>query len=318
MKNKNFDSISKFSVPQSWIDNAKNVPLTTSRKSPFVLFVTKYNKILSAAAVFVFVLTLSIIILVMSGQKPPVAPFKNIGNDAVTPTINNGSSTSFDGTDYTNPDNTGDSGDHHEHSSDNSSDIGNGNNHNPQRPNKPTDPSEKPTGENPSSDNPSSDEPSSEEPPSDPVPPISSEEPSSEEPSSEEPPSDEPPWVEPSWEEPSSSEEEPTSEEPSSEEPSMPDYSDDVLVSTVTINKDELNGANIIYCKVINPYDITCGNPNLFASEHVASIIYNQNSTVTLHYEVKRMRVGIYNSYRFIFYDSSGKTIKETTNYYIY
>lgn len=63
MSDKNFDSIKNFVVPQSWVDNALNVPNTTHRKKPIVFL--NFSRYATAVAVLLLVCALSIVVFFM-------------------------------------------------------------------------------------------------------------------------------------------------------------------------------------------------------------------------------------------------------------
>lgn len=304
MKNKNFDSISKFSVPQSWIDNAKAVPATHHKKNPFIVFFTGYKKYIAAAAIMVLVLSLSLVVLMMN-ERPKVAQ-NNDGYSVVNPTQEMPTNdkgepvqtdapvvieTTPDGSIVIRPSETI-----------NGSDVNDPTQSPTQSPQKPTSSTDDPTAQ-------PTDIPTDDTTPQDPTT------------APWEPPVDpDPPWIEPT--EPAEPTEPPEPTDPPTDaptdEPWYPPPSQRYLVASVTVSEELIGSDKNIYCKVYDPNGRMHGDPNLYSSQHKVTVIPRVDGNVNLYYQVSLWSIGIYDSYRFVYYDSSGTTIAQTTSYSIY
>ena len=338
MKNKNFDSISKFSVPQSWIDAAKNVPQTNKKKAVVVIGFKRY---LQAVACLVTVIGLTLLVLFMrENEVKPRPGVQNTTSNSQTTTTEDGTSDdtlstqSTDGTgkDYfdrlpiiieTTPDGTIIiRPTTPQESVDPSEPIG------PQPPTSETeDPTQLPTIE-PSEPQLPPDEPT--DPPTD-----APTNPPTTKPWYPVEPTDEPtydpteePWdpIEPTegpWDpvEPTNPPTTPPTKPPVIEPTDPPNISPDKirLIAKVKVLKSDLKGNYNIYCKVYNHRSEFCGDPSLYSQQHKVYIIPDDNPRyVTLYYEVKRADLGVYDSYKFIFYNSSGEVVSATLRYTIY
>ena len=71
MRDKNFDSIKNFNVPENWVENALNIP-QTEKKSP-VAFI-KISRTLSAVASLVLVCALSVAVFFYTQKDDIVVP----------------------------------------------------------------------------------------------------------------------------------------------------------------------------------------------------------------------------------------------------
>lgn len=71
MRDKNFDSIKNFNVPENWVENALNIP-QTEKKSP-VAFI-KFSRTLSAVASLVLVCALSVAVFFYTQKDDIVVP----------------------------------------------------------------------------------------------------------------------------------------------------------------------------------------------------------------------------------------------------
>ncbi len=342
MKNKNFDSISKFSVPQSWIDAAKNVPNTNKKKAVVVIGFKRY---LQAAACLVTVIGLTLLVLFMrENEVKPRPSMQNTTTNSQTTTAEDGTSDDTSSTQATD----GNNKDYFdrlpiiiETTPDGTVII------RPTKPQGSIDPS-KPTVPSivgPTMPSDKTEEPTAEptEPPTNapttkpwyPVDPT--DEPTAEpwypiEPTEPwyPPPTEEPwypvdptePWypidpTEPPTEPPTT----PPTKPPVIEPTDPPNISPDKirLIAKVRVLKSDLKGNYNIYCKVYNHRSEFCGDPSLYSQQHKVYIIPDDNPRyVTLYYEVKRADLGVYDSYKFIFYNSSGEVVSATLRYTIY
>lgn len=319
MKNKNFDSISKFSVPQSWIDAAKNVPNTNKKKAVVVIGFKRY---LQAAACLVTVIGLTLLVLFMrENEVKPRPSMQNTTTNSQTTTAEDGTSDDTSSTQATD----GNNKDYFdrlpiiiETTPDGTVII------RPTTPQGSIDPS-KPTV--PSIVGPTMPSDKTEEPTAEPT------EPPTEAPTQRPPvvdPTDEPtaePWypIEPTepWYPP------PTEEPWYPVDPTEPWYPIDPtdpptnppqqvrLVASVTVPKSVVSNTNV-YCKVYDPHWILCGDPSLFSNQHKVTVIPRNDGNVTLYYEVERSAIGIHSSYKFVYYDSNGRTIAMTTEFSIH
>ncbi len=75
MRDKNFDSIKNFNVPENWVENALNIP-QSERKSP-VAFI-KFSRTLSAVASLVLVCALSVAVFFYTQKNDIVVPENNV------------------------------------------------------------------------------------------------------------------------------------------------------------------------------------------------------------------------------------------------
>lgn len=312
MKNKNFDSISKFSVPQSWIDAAKNVPQTNKKKAVVVIGFKRY---LQAVACLVTVIGLTLLVLFMrENEVKPRPGMQNTTSNSQTTTTEDGTSddtlstqsTDGNGKDYfdrlpiiieTTPDGTIIiRPTTPQESVDPSEPIG------PQPPTSETeDPTQLPTIE-----------------PSEPqLPPDDPTDPPTNAPTN--PPTTKP-WypVDPTEEpwDPIEPTEGPWDPVEPTNPPTTPPK-DVRLVASVTIPKTTVSNTNI-YCRVYNQQGVLCGDPSLYSQQHKVTIIPRNDGNVTLYYEVKRSEIGIHSSYKFVYYNSNGRTIAMTTQYSIH
>ena len=295
MINKNFNSISQFSVPQEWIDGALSVPQNRKRKKP-VVFV-KFSRTFAAVISLVIVCSISMLLFFLTEDNavPPikepdsttsVTDVENNGDATVTPdavikpTLA-GSENLPNGESDTSP-------------SQGSSSA------------KPTQPTVEPT-EAPSEGSLLPIKPT-EQPPTY-APDVPTEVPTdapTEEPTSRPTvaPTDEP--TPPPWEEPTDA---PT-EEPTE---SIDFYN---IGIHRRVDTTQLTGSNKVYCKLYDPYGSLMGDSNLFASSHLAiKGITDPSVTVVHYYPYRNMDITISGSYAYVFYNESGEELAKGSIY---
>ncbi len=286
MKNKNFNSISQFSVPQNWIDDVLNIPSDKNKKKP-ILFV-KFSRTFAAVACLVLVCCISLVLFFMTedGATPPVNPTSSVSINTETNEKN---------TEYISTENgNNDLEPTEENVSQNSSSQGN-------MPTvKPTTkpivgPSVPPTIE-PSEDiEIATDVPTNPSTPEDITQPTEVQ--STEEPSTDGPP----PWEEPSWEGP-------TDIEPSVQpEPSVTDVYEKFSV-------DKLGGELSLYCKVLDSNGNLVGDRNLYSSEHRADMNIS-GGQINAHYHIYYNLIEKEDYYTFVFYNRANPCIATQTLY---
>ena len=289
MKNKNFDSISKFSVPQSWIDGAKNAKNSDIKKKA-VIFIG-IRRYVAAVACLLTVIGLTMLVYFLNDSKIESRPVNNSVNlshsqsvtDSKNDNSSNGTSPSSDKKKPTMPfviETTPDGDIIIIETTPSHTDA-------PQSSETPTqihtDPTEQPSSQEPPTEEPSTSRPSE---PSDPSVPI------------------------------------PPSEDISTElpthpvEPSMPEVAERV-VATVNISKKALDLIGNVYCKVYDDKGNMYGDADLYSQQHAVTPIPRTDGKVTLYYEIERALLGTGKSYRFVYYDSNGVQIAQTTKYYV-
>ncbi len=282
MKNKNFNSISQFSVPQNWIDDALSIPSDKNKKKP-ILFV-KFSRTFAAVACIVLVCCISLVLFFMAedGGNLPVNPTSSVS-------INN--ETNEKNTEYISTENdNNDLEPTQENVSQNSSSQGNIPTVKPTT--KPTvSPSVSPTIE-PSEDI----EPPTDTPPTEEVP---TEEQSTDGP----PPTEEPTWEEPTWEEPSGN------PEPPSTEPE-PVKTDIYVTFSIDLLGEELN----LYCKILDSNGNLVGDRNLYSSEHRADMNIS-GGQINAHYHIYSNLIEKADYYTFVFYNRANPCIATQTLY---
>ena len=77
MNNKNFENLNNIEVPQSWIENAINIPNVVPKKKPLVF--PRINRYLAAVACLVLVCTVSLVIVLNIDRN--IVPVKPIVSD---------------------------------------------------------------------------------------------------------------------------------------------------------------------------------------------------------------------------------------------
>lgn len=84
MNKKNFNSISQFSVPQNWIDDALNIPVEENKKKP-ILFV-KFSRTFAAVACLVLVCCVSLMLFFLTDDNatPIYKPTQGVTSESET------------------------------------------------------------------------------------------------------------------------------------------------------------------------------------------------------------------------------------------
>ncbi len=302
MINKNFNSISQFSVPQEWIDGALSVPQAEKRKKP-VVFV-KFSRTFAAVASLVIVCSISLLLFFLTEENavPPIREPESTFE--VTDT-----------TDDNQSENSTDPGVIIKPTLENGETLPNGDNN--IRPSqdpssvKPTKPSISPP-EKPSEGPPLPTEPT-EQPPTI-APDVPTEVPTdapTEKPTSRptsaptEEPTDAPtdaPWdPQPPWVEPTAA---PT------ESPTEPSIDYDNIGIHRRVDTSKLTGSGKVYCKLYSPSGSLIGDSNLFASSHLAiKGITDPSVTLVYYYPYRHMDITTSGSYTFVFYNESGEEL---------
>lgn len=284
MKDKNFNNLKNLKAPDTWIENAINIPQDKNQpKAPIIL---KYSRILAAVACLVLVCTVSLVLFFT--RDTDILLVNPDYTQSTSSTDNNASSTQGNKNNHKDnkkpTDNNGGAPIEDESSS---SEKPTSKNEEPtarptqatQKPNKPT---QKPPETKPSED--------TEEPLDPPI----------EKPS------------EPAWEEPS---EEPTDQpiEPSSP-PEAPPGSISAVFSTFIL-KSEYTGGNV-YCKIIDSNGKLLGDSDLYSSQHRSSVAGYTKDSYLLEYNASSKGVvtqpGYYTCY---FYDGNGKVYNSYSTY---
>ncbi|MBQ8860254.1 MAG: hypothetical protein IJ015_02825 [Ruminococcus sp.] len=309
MNKKNFNSISQFSVPQNWIDDALSIPSDRDKKKP-IPFV-KFSRTFAAVACLVLVCCVSLLLFFMTddGAKPPVKETQNTSfSDVVTEETS-------DLVSLQNSDNTEESTSSIDSSNIEPTEENYGDNSSQGiKPSvKPTTkpvvgPTVKPTGDStiepsekpvikPTED--TEDKPviPTTRPPMKPNDPQPSEDESSEDSSYEDPeiPTSKPINPQPSVDVPS--------EDPSSEDPQIPT---DVNVS---FSVDKLGGKFEIYCKILDSRGNLIGDTDLYSREHNASMNIS-NGMIYAKYPIYYNLITKSDYYTFVFYNSANPKIE--------
>lgn len=288
MSEKNFNSISNFEVPQSWIDGALNIPTTPHSKKPVVFFV-KHSGVIASAACIVLVCVMSLFLFFMTkdGATVRIDSNKTSQTDSNTDKVTNNPTnpdedyvyplvvdpsqfaTTLDGEVVT-----------------------------------PTLPFENPTLA--PTDVPS--EPDiTEKPTSAPV------DPPTEEPTDV--PTEEPtavPTEDPTIT-PTGPVEYPSA--PPTDPPTEPvDYENIGIHGRVDTTK--LTGSKKVYCKLYDPNGSLMGDSNLFASSHLAiNGITDPSITVVHYYPYRHLDISISGRYTYVFYNEAGEELKKSSTY---
>ncbi len=300
MKNINFDALTNIKAPDTWIENALDIPATVEKKKPIPFF--KHSRIIAAVACLILVSVVSVTIYLTSDRVvPPIDPDYDETK----------SSTSVNA--------TGISPQHNETET-------NAQNKQPENvvilPTQPYDvveptegnssakPTQSTTGESQIPQDPT------EKPiivPTQPVEPSEAPEPT--DPPCESPTENETP-IEPSEGDPmipgvppvETPTEEPT-KNPANEFPEDADCSGATKISNLT-------GQNRVYCIVTDPSGNQMGTADWFTDEHLATIYYQDGNYVYFAYSVR----GHYNInesgiYTCIFYNESGQKLFKNAIY---
>ena len=321
MNEKNFNSISQFEVPKSWIDGALDVPSSHTKKPfPFI----NLTRTIAAVACFVLVCGLSVALYFMTDDSsiPPVKSPDFTNSQYVDDSCYTGESDTDSTQNNKKPDknvsvNPTSSGSHFEKNEDKNE---NNSGSHPEPNEKPTKP-QKPTTNKP--DKPDSTQyPTNVDPPIDPLPTNPEYEPPSEpeyepptesftegtgewpsptegptrpkppyQPTEEPTESGKPPWVTPTVK--------PTT-------PTKPNYDDISIVEN--FGKNRVEAAINIYCAIYDSNGNLLGDSDLYASSHLTVKGITNGSRVYIHYYVYRMlEIPKSGTYTYVFYNSYGE-----------
>lgn len=282
MSDKNFNSIKNFEVPQSWIDGALNIPVTSKDKAPVIFFV-KYSKFLVSAACILIVCMMSLFLLFRFNNNTKLTIDNTTQTDSITDStsVNQNSPDDFEqGTNKNDKDN-----------SDTNPSNGQGGQGETQTPSTdagedtdPTSPTDMPS------------EPSVK--PTDPEP--------------TDPPTAVP--TDPPTEEPTVAPTDPPIDFPTD---SPPPPIEPIIISTA-FDRSLVASDYKVYCKVYDLAGNFIGDPDLFSSQHVAQITRITESTVYASYcpddhnLIKKMGY-----YYFQFYNSDGEIVAKVNKYIV-
>ncbi len=302
MNDKNFNSISKFSVPQSWIDGALNAKSTFSKKPlPFI----RFTRTFAAVASIILVCGIGIAVYFLSDNSsiPPIKPTKDILVSQIVETSDSSTENGEEETQKKNQKPTSSSPFHPEES-ENQSD----NETNPQqKPVKPTKPSHKPSENLP--DTPSTDTiPGCTDAPdigstaNPTIPPDNSEPSEPVLPSEEEPPWEDPTVLEPPWVVPTV-------------KPTLSPYYNDYVTANVSTSKvDELKR---VYCKFVDSNGSVLGDSNLYSSSHRAQVSILSNTKLKVwYYPYQQNIITKAGYYTYYFYNNKGEVLYTGSGYF--
>ena len=294
MNDKNFNSISKFSVPQSWIDGALSVTETKPKKTlPFI----RLTRTLSFVASIILVCGIGIAVYFLSSDTavPPVKPTNNsIVSELVEPTSetsdnNEKTETSDLQTEDTQSKET-------QVSTKTETTTPTRPTQKPDESNPDSKPGIKPTNKPQSSETESTEKPTDnpETPGIDPSEPIIPTE------------EIEPPWVEPTEEESSAT---PT------EEPSVNPYYDTYVEAIVS--KSKVGNTYSLYCKFVDSSGRVLGNSNLYDSSHRVRVsILSTTQVKVWYYPYQHNIITKAGNYTYYFYNSKGEVLYTGTGYF--
>lgn len=319
MNEKNFDSISQFEVPKSWIDDALNIPQNKVKK-PFPLI--KFSRNLMAVACFILVCGISVALYFITDDSsiPPVKPpvsSHSANTECMTEdsnkyesNIRNSENKDKDEKIHSATQSPFVQSSHPERSEDETV-VSTQAHQNPDK--KPTDkPNKKPEQNN--QDNPIQTdalEPPEEKPtqgegdkPVDPYPPVEKPSAVTEAPAPTENPTYVPPWVSPTIK--------PTQPE-STEDPTINfKY---VLIQGV-VDNSKLTGSKNVYCKLYDKNGNLLGDPNLFSSSHLTvKAGSGTNKTTVWYYVYRNININVSSTYTYVFYNENGDALKSGTTY---
>lgn len=323
MNNKNFENLNNIEVPQSWIENAINIPNVVPKKKPLVF--PRINRYLAAVACLVLVCTVSLVIVLNIDRNivpvKPIVSDKNKGDNNQTEPTNEGI------VPPTVPDNS------NEPSTEPTSEPTNsegdiiptekpteGTDTEPTEPTESTDPSDKPSQVPPEP----TEAPEPSAPPTEtPVYPPTS--PPSVEPTDE--PTDEPteapvyPPTSPPWDDPTDEPQVPGFEGESPLYPSSgnPPSGSNVLVQ-IDVSKIPgytTSGEIRLYCKVYDPDNKVLGSYDKFDPKNLVTIYKLKNGVAYGAYSiVNNYNLTKHGRYTARFYNQNG--IQVATSYYNY
>ena len=338
MNEKNFNSISQFEVPKSWIDGALDVPSSHTKKPfPFI----KLTRTIAAVACFVLVCGLSVALYFITDDSsiPPVKSPDFTNTQYVDDSCYTGESDTDSTQNNKKPDknvsvNPTSSGSHFEKNEDKNE---NNSGSHPEPNEKPTKP-QKPTTNKP--DKPDSTQyPTNVDPPIDPLPTNPEYEPPSEpeyepptesftegtgewpsptegptrpkppyEPTENSTESGKPPWVTPTMPETKPPTEDPTNPQ---EKPNF--YNFDVYA---LLGANRVAATNIIYCALYDSNGRLLGDSNLYSSSHIAIKGETSNGrTRVMYYPYRYINIPKDGVYTYVFYNSKGEQMWSNTCY---
>ena len=335
MNEKNFNSISQFEVPKSWIDSALDVPASHTKKPfPFI----KITRTLATVACFILVCGISVALYFLTDDSsiPPVKSPDSIQSQFVDYSNNTGESSNNSVQDNENnsdssntklPQSPTSSGTHHEIDED-KTENGTGSHPEPnEKPQKPTtNETEKPDSTQPPTDIDSPSEPQfpteGSKPPYDPYPPYEpTVEPTEGYPSPTEKPTIKPRPTEDPTEDPT----EPPTECPTmtppwvspTQKPTIPSGpSYDNLDVYALIGANRVAAAKTIYCAVYDSNGYLLGDSNLYSSSHLAyKGETSDGKTRVYYYPYRHFDITVSGVYTYVFYNEKGEEMWRNTCY---
>ena len=316
MNDKNFDSISQFSVPQSWIDGALNATSETPKKPlPFI----RLTRTLAAVASIIFVCGIGVAVYFLTSDSsiPPVKPTKET---IVSEFVETSSSTDENSEKETQkkPNTPTDSSSSHPEESENTGKEETNPDRKPSKPSqKPTKPTQKPVDptQKPTKPSPPSEEPSEQFPDTPGTDPTEPPEPSEVETN---PPSVEPTEKPIKPEAPTEPEPQPPWEEPTDgdwDEPTLSPYYYTSVEVIVDISK--LDKPYKVYCKFVDSSGKVLGSYNLYDSTHRAMVAVLSTTQVKLsYYPYQKYLITKAGYYTYYFYNSNGEVLGMGSRYF--
>ncbi len=331
MNEKNFNSISQFEVPKSWIDGALAVP-ATHKKKPFPLI--KLTRTLAAVACFVLVCGLSVALYFITDDSsiPPVKDpvvtenvFVDSSNNTGENDNNSQKTDNNENRDTNSAENPTSSGSHSEGSEDRTENGADSHPEPNEKPQKPT--TNKP--DKPDSSQPSEDVTNPYEPqqPTQPKPPYNPTENLTESPSEDFPPPwmpTEKPWnpkpptdpTEPPWEDPT---EAPT--ECPTEGPYLPPPTDEPTINEnynvyVRVDSSKLIGSKNAYCAFYDPNGNLVGEGDMFASYRIMEKGTSYDGkTPVFYYPYRMLDITVRGWYTYTFYNENGEVLHSSSTH---
>ena len=328
MNEKNFDSISQFEVPKSWIDGALDVPASHTKK-PFPLI--KLTRTFAAVACFILVCGISVALYFITDDSsiPPVKSPDSTNSQFVSDSYYTGESDTDSPQNNKKPNKNTDKNVSENPTSSallpdenkNNSDSGS----HPEPNEKPAKPQEPTTNKPQKPDTTDSTQsPTNVYPSTRPQnPPLSPSEPEWEPPTEEyispsevypgDPmgppvyPTARPTWVSPT--------EDPTEPHAPSEKPQPTDPYNNVEVFS-WIGANRVAAAKTVYCALYDSNDRLLGSSNLFASSHIASKgPTTDGRTYVYYYPYRNIDIPKDGAYTYVFYNEKGEEMIRNTCY---